>query len=283
MRAADTFQKSVEMIPPSPSVTPQAKTVKLKLTIAYDGARYRGWQMQHNAVTVQQRVQESLQKIFPSVQRVHGAGRTDAGVHALGMAAHVEIPEEEFRMTAGKALLAINRFLPQDIRIVEVCKVSREFHAQFDCQRKQYRYQIWNHRAVNPLLRSTAWHVPVKLNLGLMREAAQHFVGRRDFRSLAARRNDEPEDTVRQLFRCRVCASGPLLTIIMEGDGFLYKMCRAIAGTLRQVGQGRKTPDDIPKMLGQKARQYAGMTAPAHGLILYRVFYSLPKLRNNRQ
>lgn len=268
---------------PSESATSPAKTVKLKLTIAYEGTRYRGWQRQRNAITVQQRVEESLQKIFPTAQKVRGASRTDAGVHAVGMAAHVEIPEEEFRMTAGKVLLAINRFLPEDIRIVDACRVSREFHAQFDCQRKQYRYQIWNHRAANPLLRSTAWHVPVKLNLELMRKAAQHFVGRRDFRSLAARRNDEPEDTVRQLFRCRVCVSGPLLTIIMEGDGFLYKMCRAIAGTLRQVGQGGKTPDDIPKMLGQKARRYAGMTAPAHGLILYRVFYSLPKLRNNRQ
>lgn len=268
---------------PSESVVPQAKTVKLKLTIAYEGTRYRGWQRQRNAVTVQQRVEEALQKLFPTAQRVRGASRTDAGVHAVGMAAHVEIPEEEFRMTAGKALLAINRFLPEDIRIVDASRVSREFHAQFDCQRKQYRYQIWNHRAANPLLRSTAWHVPVKLNLKRMRAAAQHFVGRRDFRSLAARRNDEPKDTVRQLFRCSVCDSVSLITIIMEGDGFLYKMCRAIAGTLRQVGQGRKTPDEVPKMLDQKARQYAGMTAPAHGLILYRVFYSLPKLRNNRQ
>ena len=269
------------MILPSHCFAPQAEVVKLKLTIAYDGARYRGWQTQRNAVTVQQRVEEALYQLFPSAQRVRGASRTDAGVHALGMAAHVEIPEEEFRMTAKKALLAINRFLPEDIRIVEVCKVSHEFHAQFDCQRKQYRYQIWNHRAANPLLRSTAWHVPVKLNLNLMRKAARHFVGRRDFRSLAARRNGEPEDTVRQLFRCSVRASGPLITIIMEGDGFLYKMCRAVAGTLRQVGQGGKAPDDVPKMLGQKARRYAGMTAPAHGLILFRVFYSLPKRRDD--
>lgn len=268
---------------PSPSAAPRAKTVKLRLTIAYDGARYRGWQTQRNAVTVQQRVEESLHKLFPSAQRVRGASRTDAGVHALGMTAHVEIPEEEFRMTDGKALLAMNRFLPEDIRIVDAGQVSHEFHAQFDCQRKQYRYQIWNHRAANPLLRFTAWHVPVKLNLGLMQKAARHFVGRHDFRSLAARRNDEPKDTVRQLFRCNVRASGPLITIIMEGDGFLYKMCRAIAGTLRQVGQGRKTPDDVPKMLGQKSRQYAGMTAPAHGLILFRVFYSLPKRRKDRR
>ncbi len=254
--------------------SPPVKTIKLKLTVAYDGTRYRGWQTQRNSATIQQHIQESLQKLFPSVRRIHGSSRTDTGVHALGMAAHVEIPEAEFRMTVRKAPLALNRFLPEDIRIVDARKVSRKFHAQFDCQRKQYRYQIWNHRAANPLLRFTAWHVPQKLNLEKMQKAAQQMVGRHDFRSLAARRPGEPEDTVRQLFRCNVRASGPLITIVMEGDGFLYKMCRAIVGTLRQVGSGKTNPEDIPKILNQKTRRDAGMTAPAHGLTLFRVFYS---------
>ncbi|MCS1408463.1 MAG: tRNA pseudouridine synthase A [Verrucomicrobia subdivision 3 bacterium] len=255
-------------------------SIKLKLTIAYDGTNHQGWQAQKNGVTIQQRIEEALQSLFPSVARIHGSSRTDTGVHALGMAAHVTIPKSEFHMTVRKVPLALNAFLPDDIRIINASRVPIGFHARFDCQRKQYRYQIWNHRTANPLLRSFTWHVPVKLDLDRMRQAAQGFVGKHDFRSLAANQDYESEDTVRTLFRCDLQASGSLITIIMEGDGFLYKMCRAIVGTLHQVGRGKKSAEDIPQILNQRARQYAGMTAPAHGLTLYRVLYSPPKQRD---
>ncbi len=247
--------------------------LKFKLTIAYDGTQYRGWQVQPNAVTVQQTIEEALRHLFPSVRRLHGSSRTDTGVHALGMVAHVEIPKAEWRMTARKLPLALNAFLPEDIRIAQAVRVPSHFHARFDCQRKQYRYQIWNHRAQNPLLRNVAWHVPVPLDPRRMQAGAQYFLGKQDFRSLAANRDYEMEDTVRTMFRCDVKRSGPLLTLIIEGDGFLYKMCRAIAGTLHQVGTGKLAPDGVREILQHQARQYAGMTAPAHGLTLYRVFY----------
>ena len=259
--------------PPTPS-----KSIKLKLTVAYDGANYQGWQVQPTGPTVQQHVEQVLQHLFPGVQRIHGSSRTDTGVHALGMVAHVEIPQVQFRMPVRKLPLAMNAFLPEDIRIVDVKRVPLAFHARFDSSGKRYRYQIWNHRSNNPLLRHLTWHVPVKLDQTAMKEATQHFLGKQDFRSLAANRDYEMEDTVRTLFRCDVRASGPLISVLMEGDGFLYKMCRSIVGTLCLVGHRKLSPDDIPDLLAKKAREFAGMTAPAHGLTLVKVFYQ----RTNR-
>ncbi len=248
-------------------------TLKFKLTIAYDGAQYAGWQVQKSGVGVQQRVEEALQKIFPSVKRIHSSSRTDTGVHALGMVAHVEIPRTEFRMTVPKLALALNANLPPDIRIMKAVRCKADFHARFHAKGKQYRYFIWNHSAMNPLLRTQAWLVPQPLNLAAMRKAAALFLGKHDFKSFAANRDYEVEDTVRTLTRCDIRKNGPLLTIIIEGDGFLYKMCRGIAGTLVQIGQGRFQPDDLKHILISKDRRVAGMTAPAQGLVLWKVFY----------
>ncbi len=248
-------------------------TLKFKLTIAYDGAQYAGWQVQKTGIGVQQRVEESLQKIFPSVKRIHSSSRTDTGVHALGMVAHVEIPSAEFKMAVNKLALALNANLPPDIRIMKAVRCKADFHARFQAQGKQYRYFIWNHSAMNPLLRTQAWLVPLPLDLAAMRKAAKLFIGRHDFRSFAANRDYEVEDTMRTLIRCDLKKSGPLLTIIIEGDGFLYKMCRGIAGTLVQIGQGRFQPEDLKHILNSKDRRVAGMTAPAHGLVLWKVFY----------
>ena len=248
--------------------------LKFKLTIAYEGTHYHGWQLQREGNTVQHQIETVLRRLFPSVRRIHGSSRTDTGVHALGMVAHVEIPKSEFRMTARKLPLAMNAFLPEDIRVVSASRVPMSFHARFDAVGKQYRYQIWNHRAANPLFMRLAWHVPVALDTTAMKAAAPHFLGKQDFRSLAANRDYEMETTVRTLYRCDVKRSGPMITIVMQGDGFLYKMCRAIAGTLCQVGHHKISPDCIPILLQKRARRYAGMTAPAQGLTLHRVFYS---------
>ena len=247
--------------------------LKFKLIIAYDGTHYSGWQVQKSGVGVQQRIEEALQKLFPGVGRIHSSSRTDTGVHALGMVAHVEIARAEFKMAPAKLALAINAHLPEDIRVVSARRCSAKFHARFDAAGKQYRYFVWNHPAMNPLLRRQAWQVPRKLDLSAMRAAAKIFLGKHDFKSLAASRNYEMESTVRTLSRCELKRSGPLLTFIIEGDGFLYKMCRGIVGTLVQVGQGKIAPDEIKKILASKDRRVAGMTAPAHGLVLWRVFY----------
>jgi tRNA pseudouridine38-40 synthase len=222
---------------------------------------------------VQQRVEEALAKYWPGTERVHSSSRTDTGVHALGMVAHVEIPAAQFKMPVARMALALNAHLPGDIRVMEVRRCRTDFHARFDATGKQYRYFIWNHSAMNPLLRHRAWHLPGKLDLAAMRAAAKLFVGRHDFKSFAATRNYEMESTTRTLTRCDLKRSGSLLTFIIEGDGFLYKMCRGIVGTVAQVGQGKIAAADIDAILERKDRRVAGMTAPAHGLVLWRVFY----------
>jgi tRNA pseudouridine38-40 synthase len=261
---------------PSPST-------KIKLTIAYDGSNYAGWQVQTTGLGVQQRIEEALKKIFPGVTRIHSSSRTDAGVHALGMIAHVEIPRAQLKMSMVKFPLAINAYLPEDIRILTASRCSSEFHARFDATGKQYRYFVWNHHAMNPLLRRHAWLVPRKLDLDLMRTAARFFVGKHDFESFAGTRSYKMESTVRTVTRCEIRRRGPLLTFLIEGDGFLYKMCRGMVGTLVQVGLGKFAADEIARMLERKDRRVAGMTAPAHGLVLWKVFYSANRKQRSNQ
>ena len=246
---------------------------KFKLTIAYDGSHYEGWQAQKTGVGVQQKVEEALAKLFPGQPRVHSSSRTDTGVHALGMIAHFEAPKAECRFTSRKLALALNAHLPEDVRIISVTRAKKEFHARFDAKGKQYRYSIWNHAAMNPLLRGTAWHVPRKLNFHAMQAAAKLFVGQHDFQSFAANPGYKKESTVRTVTRCEVRRSGAQFTVIIEGNGFLYKMCRGMAGTLVQIGLGKFPPQEIQSMLAKADRRVAGMTAPAHGLVLWKVFY----------
>lgn len=248
--------------------------LKFKLIIAYDGTAYAGWQIQKIGTGVQAKVEAALARLFPAAPRLHSSSRTDTGVHALGMVAHFEVPRAEFKMPARKLALAVNAWLPEDIRVLSASRASNKFHARFDAAGKQYRYFVWNHPAMNPLLRHRAWQVPRPLNLPAMRAAAKGFVGKHDFQSFAANRNYRMESTVRQLTRCDIQKSGPQLTFIIEGGGFLYKMCRGIVGTLVQVGLGKFSPAEIKRMLAKKDRRVAGMTAPAQGLVLWKVFYS---------
>lgn len=250
-----------------------AKNLKFKLVIAYDGTHYAGWQVQKTGLGVQQKIEEALGRLFPGVKRIHSSSRTDTGVHALGMVAHVEIPEVEFKMPAARLALAINAHLPPDIRVMAAARCRVDFHARFDAAGKQYRYLVWNGPAMNPLLRHQAWHVPHALDLAAMRAAARHFLGRHDFKSFATTRNYEMESTVRTLTRCDLKRQGPLLTFVIEGDGFLYRMCRGLVGTLVQAGRGKYSPGDIRRMLRSRDRRAGGMTAPAHGLVLWKVFY----------
>jgi tRNA pseudouridine38-40 synthase len=180
-------------------------------------------------------------------------------------------------MAVEKLALAINAHLPEDIRVVSARRARKDFHARFQATGKQYRYLVWNDPAMNPLLRRQAWQAPRRLDLAAMRSAAKLFLGKHDFKSLAASRNYEVESTVRTLRRVEIKRSGPLLTFIIEGDGFLYKMCRGIVGTLVQVGQGKIEAEEIRQILAGKDRRLAGMTAPAQGLVLWKVFYRAKK------
>src|ERR1051326_9301215 len=174
-------------------------SVKYKLTIAYDGTNYQGWQLQKIGTGVQEKIEAALAKLFPSHPRLHSCSRTDTGVHALGMVVHFEAPRAECKFTAAKLALALNAWLPEDVRVVAAGPARQDFHARFDATGKQYRYFVWNHAAMNPLLRHQAWHVPQALDLAAMRAGAKLFPGRHDFKSFAANRNYEMESTMRLL------------------------------------------------------------------------------------
>jgi len=250
-----------------------AGTLKFKLTVAYDGSGYQGWQVQKIGTGVQEKVEAALARLFPSHPRLHSSSRTDTGVHALGMVAHFEVPRAENKLSPARLGLAINAWLPQDIRVLSAARAQKEFHARFDAAGKQYRYFVWNNSAMNPLIRHSAWHVPRPLDLRAMRTAAVAFIGQHDFRSFSSNQGYAKASTVRALTRCDIKQSGRLITFIIEGDGFLYKMCRGIVGTLVQVGLGKFPAGGISQMLAHKDRRAAGMTAPAHGLVLWKVFY----------
>lgn len=250
-----------------------ADAARLRLVIAYDGAAYQGWQWQKIGLGVQQKVEEALAKIFPSGPRVHGSSRTDTGVHALGMVAHFDVPKAEFRLPARKLVLATNAWLPEDIRVLSASRCRGDFHARFDATGKQYRYRVWNHPAMNPILRAQAWHVPRRLDLAAMRPAAARLLGTHDFAAFSSNPGYGRRSTRRTLTRLSVQKSGPSLTVIIEGDGFLYRMCRVIVGTLVEVGLHRLDADDMRRLLAEPDRRLGGMTAPAHGLVLWKVFY----------
>ena len=214
-----------------------------------------------------------MRELFPSVKRIHSSSRTDTGVHALGMVAHVDVLKNEFKMEIRKLALALNSFLPEDIRIIRAVRAKADFHAQYDAKGKQYRYVVWNGMAMNPLLINRAWHVAKPLDLTAMKRAAKLFVGKRNYKSFASNRNYEMETYVRRLTRCDVRRNGSQVTFVIEGDGFLYKMCRGIVGTLVQVGEGRLSAAAIRRILKSEDRKDAGMNAPACGLVLWKVLY----------
>jgi tRNA pseudouridine38-40 synthase len=247
--------------------------LKIKLTIAYDGSAYQGWQAQRSGAGVQQVVEAALARLFGGKPELVSSSRTDAGVHAMGMVAHFVVAKQDFRMTTMSLPIAINACLPHDVRVLTAVRKPLSFHARFDASGKQYRYRVWNHAVMNPLLRSQAWHVPRTLDLAAMTAAAELLVGRHDFRAFTSNRGGELGDAVRTLTRCGIRKRGDELLFIIEGGGFLYKMCRAIVGTLVQVGEGRFPPGEVKEMLAGGDRRKVGVNAPAHGLVLWKVFY----------
>ena len=257
----------------TPAADGGVETIKLRLVIAYDGTNYSGWQFQKSGTAVQELVEKAVEAIFPGGHHVHGCSRTDSGVHARGLVAHLEFPKSQLTMQVRRIRLALNARLPEEIRVVEAKQVPVSFHARFHSTGKQYRYAVWNHAVMNPLLLRYAWHVPHQLDMGRIRETATVFQGRHDFRSFATNHIYHVADTVRTLTRVSVQQSGPQLTFIIEGNSFLYRMCRSIVGTLIQTGRGRFSTEDVRAMLLSKDRTTGGMSAPAHGLVLWKVFY----------
>jgi tRNA pseudouridine38-40 synthase len=247
--------------------------LKFKLTIAYDGTGWHGWQSQKSGFGVQDQIEKALARLFGGAPKLESSSRTDTGVHARGLVAHFEIPRATFRMPARRLALAVNALLPDDIRVRSAVRAPASFHARFDATGKQYRYHVWNDPVMNPLRRHDAWHVPRPLDLDVMRQAASRFVGRMDFRAFTSNRGGGLRDSTRTVTRCEVRKQGPLVTFIIEGEGFLYKMCRGIVGTIIQSGEGRFPPDEVDRMFAEKDRKRSGVNAPGHGLVLWKVLY----------
>jgi tRNA pseudouridine38-40 synthase len=246
---------------------------RLKLIVAYDGASFSGWQSQTNRNGIQDHLENALEQICSERLRVHGAGRTDAGVHALAQCAHVDLPAK--RYGADRWRSALNGVLPLEIRIMQCRFVSESFHARFSAKGKIYRYRVWNGDVLPPLENGRAWQVREPLDRAALSAAAQLFVGRHDFAAFAANRGTPVSDTMRSIRRVRVGNSGPVLWIEFEADGFLYKMVRLMAGALVQVGLGMASPKEIQSRLSQPKQRIsqARNVAPAAGLFLVRVRY----------
>lgn len=247
--------------------------LKFKLTVAYDGGAYHGWQSRPEGTGVQNQMEAAMARLFASAPSLESSSRTDSGVHARGQVVHFEVPFEQFRMPADRLATALNACLPEDVRVVAALRVPPDFHARFDATGKQYRYHVWNHPVMDPLSRDRRWHVPQRMDITAMREAAGFLTGSHDFRAFTAKRDGLLGDPVRTLTRCGIVKKGSELTFVVEGSGFLYKMCRGIVGTLVQVGLGKFTPLDVAAILASRDRREAGVNAPAHGLVLWRVFY----------
>ena len=242
----------------------------LKLTIAYDGTNYSGWQRQANAISVQQVVEEAFAPLVSGVApTVAGASRTDAGAHALGQVASVNA---DIDLTAIAVQRALNVRLPADIRVLGVADATPGFHARFQSAGKSYRYRIVTTAVLSPFERFYVWHSPEPKRVELMQEAAAYLVGTHDFASFQAR-GAFVRETVRTIERLELVESRGEIVIECDGDGFLRHMVRAIAGTLAEIGAGLRPPSSMREILEARDRRAAGATAPASGLTLMSVRY----------
>ncbi|MCQ2979499.1 MAG: tRNA pseudouridine(38-40) synthase TruA [Clostridia bacterium] len=242
----------------------------IKLTISYDGTNYAGWQVQDNARTIQGELEKVNKKIFGEDVRITASGRTDAGVHANGQVAMMQV---KTNINIENLPLIYNTKLPKDIVVLKAEEVPVSFHPIEDVTSKVYEYKILNSDFRNVRLRNYTYFVPRKLNVEAMKEAAKYFVGEHDFVGFA-QAGIVATDTVREIFSLDVNKDEEeIITIRVEGKGFLHNMVRIITGTLIYVGQGTIDPKDIPGIIESKDRSKAGFTAPAYGLTMCEVHY----------
>ncbi len=282
---------------------PAGELRNFKLTVEYEGSAYHGWQSQRDRPSVQSTLEQAIRKVVQHQVVLYGSGRTDRGVHALGQTASFRTTMD---IAAPKLLLAINTYLPEDIRVREVEEVDLAFHARYSAVGKQYRYVILRMRrplggradgaaggtAARPpetapaprspsvLVRRFSTEVPYELDVEAMRRGAALLPGMRDFRAFESyskrrppRPGDSPRSTVRTVLGVMVREIGPFVLIDAFGRGFLYSMVRTIAGTLIEIGKGARAPERLQEILDSRDRRRAGFTAPAEGLLLVAVYY----------
>ncbi len=242
---------------------------RVMLVVAYDGTNYCGWQLQKSVPTIESELNRALTELAGEEIQVHGASRTDAGVHALG---NVAVFDTRLRMPPDRFAYALNQRLPEDIRIQSSREVPLDFHPRYQESVKTYEYRILNREFPLPSYRLNTYFTYFPLDEQRMQQAAAKLVGEHDFQSFCAA-GAQVKTTVRTIYQAEVGREGELLTIRVSGNGFLYNMVRIIAGTLMKVGGGVWEPDAIPGILAARDRQQAGPTAPAKGLTLAGIFY----------
>jgi tRNA pseudouridine38-40 synthase len=251
------------------------------MIIAYDGAPFAGWQSQSHRNTVQDYLERAFERVIGKPVCVHGAGRTDAGVHALAQCAHVDVSK---LLVPARWMEALNALLPPAIRVLRCRYVSNDFHARLSAKGKIYRYRIWSASVLPPFEYGRAWHLSRPLDLEVLKAATKHFVGTHDFAGFAANRGksasrtdssrgEREKSTIRTIYSIRVRKNGPRVTIDFDGDGFLYKMVRLIVGSLAQCALGKSPVQGLTHRLTSGQVGQGRFVAPAEGLFLVRVRY----------
>lgn len=241
----------------------------LLVTISYDGSAYHGWQVQKNAVTVQQVFQRAVEKLLCTKTDIKGCSRTDSGVHAnmycVSFKTNSNIPCKNI-------ISGLNTYLPKDIAVLDCIEAAPDFHARYSVRSKQYVYRVYNEQIRDPFLKDRAFHYRYRINEQLLDTEAQAFVGTHDFAGFCNARSDV-EDTVRTVYAFSVERRGSEVLFKVEADGFLYNMVRIMVGTLLFVNEGKIKPGELADVINSKNRTLAGKTAPAHGLYLNKVNY----------
>ena len=244
--------------------------MRLQLEIAYHGAGINGWQSQSCGNTVQDYLEKAFLALCREHITVHGAGRTDAGVHAEAQCAHADVPNE--RLGLREWLLALNAHLPDAIRVMKIQEASSDFHARFSAKGKIYRYTIWNGSALHPLMKDRAWHVPGSLDFERLHRSCELFTGTHDFAAFSLRRPDARKDTVRTVHSIQTDMSAEKIELVFEGEGFLYKMVRILSAAIIRHASGKVEEAELAEQLLAAAPAFVH-AAPAAGLCLVRVVY----------
>ena len=245
--------------------------MKILLTIAYDGTNYFGWQKQNEQITIQEEVENAISKVYGRPLTIRGASRTDTGVHARGQRAMFSL--EHNNIPLDKLPLAINNKLPAAIKIMKATEVFDDFHPQYKAKNKTYQYKIYNANIIDPVYNNYAWHVKPTLDIEKMKRAAVCLLGEHDFNAFCAA-GSSVTSTIRTIYHIDITRlTDNMISIVINGNGFLYNMVRIIAGTLCYIGYGKLDVADMQKILLSKDRTTGGITAPPQGLTLVQINY----------
>jgi tRNA pseudouridine38-40 synthase len=242
------------------------------MNVAYDGTDYSGWQIQPNHITVQEKIEEKLSHLYKTKINITGAGRTDAGVHALGMTASFSVPETP-DIPVESLSKALNNLLPNSINISDIHTVNGGFNARFDAKGKAYTYVISTGNDINPFNYRWSWNLKYSFNISAMKDALKYLIGEHDFSAFGSALAKSGKNPIREIYEINIHEFDGYICLTFLGKSFLYKMVRSLTGALVQVGTGKLKPEDIRDILEKKDRMNLFKTAPASGLFLMNVFY----------